>query len=309
MRTAGLALLLSALPAAGGGAGLPPSTLAVESGGAWHTWWRSSGAPARWSAALPEVERAVRWRSVSPGVQTGELRLAGSGEARRTRVVLLRFDPRRVTVALQHAVAADGLAGDWSLEAAPAEALAAFNAGQFSAGRPWGWVVQDGAELQPPGRGPLSMAVVVDAQGRFRWLDADSIAAARGGAIRAAIQSYPVLLRGEGEVPEALRAPGRGIDVAHRDSRLAIGELRDGRVLVALTRFDGLGGVLSAAPLGPTVPELAAIMGALGCRRAVALDGGISGQLLVRPRQGGVRRYPAWRRVPLGVVLLPARPR
>lgn len=300
MRPALLALLL-AFPATGGP---PASALAVESGGAWRTWWRAERAPARWAAALPRLERAAGWRTVATGVEAGELRLAGSGEAWRTRVVLLRFDPRRVRLDLQRALAPDGLAGDWSVDAAPADALAAFNAGQFASGRPWGWLVEQGRELQPPGRGPLSMAVVVGEDGRLRWLEADSIAAQRArGGIRAALQSYPVLLRRDGEIPEALREPGRGVDLSHRDSRLAIGEQRDGRVVVALTRFDGLGGLLSSAPLGPTIPELAAIMGALGCRRAVALDGGISGQLLVRPAAGAERRYPAWRRVPLGIVL------
>jgi hypothetical protein len=46
------------------------------------------------------------------------------------------------------------------------------------------------------------------------------------------------------------------------------------------------------------------VMGALGCARAVALDGGISGQLVVRP-SGEVSRYPAWRRVPIGIVITP----
>lgn len=278
------ALLLASAP--------PGATLAVESGGAWHAWWRADRAPARWTAPHPRVAGAVEWRTVAEGVEAGELRLSAPGEAWRTRVILLRFAPARVSVDLERR---DG----WSLDAAPQDALAAFNAGQFSAGRPWGWVVDDGREIQAPGRGPLSMAVVVDASGRFQWLEADSIEAFRSrGEARAALQSYPVLLRRDGEVPEALRGEGRGVDLTHRDSRLAIGELRDGRVVVALTRFDALNGVLSSAPFGPTIPELAAIMGAMGCRRAVALDGGISGQMMVRER-----RYEAWRRVPLGIVL------
>jgi exopolysaccharide biosynthesis protein len=35
-------------------------------------------------------------------------------------------------------------------------------------------------------------------------------------------------------------------------------------------------------PFGLTTPEVAAVMGALGARRAVLLDGGISSQLLIR---------------------------
>jgi exopolysaccharide biosynthesis protein len=98
------------------------------------------------------------------------------------------------------------------------------------------------------------------------------------------------------------------VDVAHRDARLALGVDRDGRVLLALTRFAGLAGALDALPFGPTVPEMAALMGALGARRAVLLDGGISGQLLVRERGGRVPRVRAWRglrAVPLGLVVAP----
>jgi hypothetical protein len=117
--------------------------------------------------------------------------------------------------------------------------------------------------------------------------------------------SYPALLLDDGGVPAALAASGRGIDVAHRDSRLALGLLRDGRILIALTRFDALAGTADELPVGPTTPEMAALMGALGCRRAVLLDGGISGQLLVRPSRGEPMAWRAWRRVPLGLVAFP----
>jgi exopolysaccharide biosynthesis protein len=118
-----------------------------------------------------------------------------------------------------------------------------------------------------------------------------------------AFQSYPALLAGDGAIPLPLTDSGQGVDLAHRDSRLAIGETRDGRILIVLTRFEGLGGALDALPFGLTVPETAALMGALGCRQAVMLDGGLSGQLLVRSAPGAQPR--AWRglrRVALGLV-------
>jgi exopolysaccharide biosynthesis protein len=122
--------------------------------------------------------------------------------------------------------------------------------------------------------------------------------------VREAFQSYPALLAG-GAVPAPLQASGRGIDVAHRDARLALGTLPDGRLLVALTRFDALAGVLDVVPAGPTVPEMAAVMGALGARDAVLLDGGISAQLLLRDGAGDdapPHRWPGLRSVPLGLV-------
>ena len=57
-------------------------------------------------------------------------------------------------------------------------------------------------------------------------------------------------------------------------------------------------------PVGPTTPETAALMGALGYARAGMLDGGLSSQLLVRGNTGIVQRRPGMRRVPLGLEIL-----
>jgi hypothetical protein len=285
---------------------LPPSALAVDDGGVWREWWRSSRAPSRWDAPLPAIAGALSWRTAAPGLDWGELRLAGTGEAWRLRVVVVRVDPARVRLQLHAAVGADGRAGPWSIGEAPAEALLALNAGQFNDRGPWGWVVYRGRERRPPGTGPLAPAVVVDSAGQLRFVPPDSIVALRrSGEVVEAFQSYPALLVGEGEVPIPLREPGQGVDLAHRDGRLAIGQRRDGTVLIALTRFEGLGGALSALPFGPTVPEMAALMGALGCRRAVLLDGGISSQLLLRDGRQELGSWRGLRKVPLGLIGLP----
>jgi hypothetical protein len=328
--------------AAGTGPALPASALAVWRGGRWVDWWHSGRAPAEWSAADAPLAAAVPWRAAAPGVEVGEVRLAGGGEAWRFRVVAVRLDPARVRLSLAAAADGGGRRGGWTIDAAGPGAALAVNAGQFRGGVPWGWVVHEGREYRAPGAGPLAPAVVVDDAGRVRLVPAGAIAAlrARPGAVREAFQSYPALLAG-GRVPAPLRAPGRGVDVAHRDARLALGTLPDGRVLVALTRFDApgaalgaaldatlgaasdtspegtlgarsgaehtparaaaLGAALGAVPFGPTVPEMAAVVGALGARDAVLLDGGISAQLLVRGA-AGARRWPGLRRVPLGLV-------
>jgi hypothetical protein len=307
-----LALLVAApSPMAAGRArptnsALPPSALAVPAGDGWHEWWRASRAPLRWSAPLPAVADAVTWRPLQPGLEWGELRLAGSGEAWRLRVIVARLDPRRFTFAVHADVDASGMAGPWSVKVAPAGAALALDAGQFDASGPWGWVVHQGIEIRPPGAGPLAPAFAVDTAGRVRLVPPDSIAIVRrAGGVVEAFQSYPMLLVGDGEVPRQLADTGRGVDLLHRDSRLALGVLRDGRILVALTRFEGLGGVLEQLPFGPTVPEMAAIMGALGCRSAVLLDGGISGQLLVRDHAGEVHEWLGMRDVPLGFIAVP----
>jgi exopolysaccharide biosynthesis protein len=148
--------------------------------------------------------------------------------------------------------------------------------------------------------------VVVDTSGTVRIVAPDRVALEHQRATaREAFQSFPMLLQ-DGMVPAALREPGKGIDLAHRDARLALGTLANGRVVIALTRFDALGESLGRIPFGLTTPEMAAVMGALGCRQALLLDGGISGQLLVRDSKGSVRMWPGTRSVPLGLV---ARPR
>jgi exopolysaccharide biosynthesis protein len=143
---------------------------------------------------------------------------------------------------------------------------------------------------------------VVDRSGTVRIVPPRAVAAEReGGRAREAFQSYPMLLE-DGAPPAALVRPGLGVDVAHRDARLALGTMDDGRVVVALTRFDALGGSLSRLPFGFTSAEMATVMAALGCRQAILLDGGISGQLMVGEADGGARTWPGIRSVPLGLV-------
>lgn len=263
-------------------------------------------APTRWPEALPVVTGQVRWRPAAPGVDLGELDVAGTGTAWRMRLILVRVDPGQVDfeVVLPRATG-PWTPGRWTIADAPRDALVAFNAGQFSGG-PWGWVVRDGVQLQPAGTGPLAPGIAVDTAGRVRLVPVDSLAAVLHGT-RQGFQSYPVLLHG-GRVPAALRQPGEGVDLTHRDARLALGVLPDGHLLLALTRFQGLGGLLELVPFGFTTPEMAAIMGALGTRDAVLMDGGISSQLLVQSL-GRRRTWPGLRPVAMGLVLRPRYPR
>lgn len=313
---ASLMLLAAPPPLASQPAALPPSLLAVRPiagdsspgsghGSAWTEFWRSDRAPTRWDAPHPAVTAAVAWRALAPGVEAGDLALAGTGEAWRMRAVLVRIDPARVRMRLVSGSPSPSLrpVRAWRVEDAPDSALVAVNAGQFSGGVPWGWVVRAGLERRAPGRGPLATALAVDTAGRVRWLRDGDLAAERlSGAVREAFQSYPTLLVG-GEVPAPLRASGRGVSVTHRDARLVACTQRDGRLLLVLTRFDALGESFASVPFGPTAPETAALAGALGCTDAVMLDGGISGQLLVREPGGDRTVWRGWRRVPLGLVV------
>jgi hypothetical protein len=301
-RAPALSLALALLTPFSGG-----DALAARVNGVWQEWWHADRAPARWTAPAATLISALRWHAASPGIEWGDAELSAPGEGWRTKLVVVRIDPARHRFALQMGQG-EGFSPNWSVDSAGDSALVAVNAGQFSRMLPWGWLVNGGRELAKPGVGLLSMAVVFDSSGAVRFVAADSIGAERArGHIANAFQSYPTLLAGDGEVPAILRAPGPSpnIDLAHRDSRVAIGELRDGRILIAITRFNALGDAAAKVPFGLTVPEMSALMGALGCRRAVSLDGGISGQLAVRESGSEVRRWTGWRFVPLGLLVLP----
>jgi uncharacterized protein YigE (DUF2233 family) len=285
---------------------LPPSALRVRGSAA--PFWRADRAPAVWTAPDSGVARALRWQRLDSAVAWAELPLQGTGEAWRLRLVVVRADPRALPWTLE--LRRDAGGGRWSVREA-GDARVALNAGHFNGGSPWGWVVIDGVERLPPQHGPLAAALLQRPDGSIAWVrDAavDSVRqhhrARRGaggaGAVRWAFQSFPVLLDSGGVVPPALRA-GRALRLGHRDRRLAIGTTRDGALLVALTVLDlpGAGEV----PVGLTLPELAAVMGALGAERAMALDGGISAQLQV-----GAQRWPGWRDVPLALVAPSAAP-
>jgi hypothetical protein len=301
-----LAALLALAPAPAARAG--GSTLAIHHDGAWRTWWRADHAPERWTAPDPRVARALAWRRLADGVEWTSVRLAGAAPAWRTQLVVVRMDPARVRLSLELDLSSHDGRPAWTIDRAPEGALVAVNAGQFLTTMPWGWVVVDGRERLAPGTGPLSTALAVDTSGAVRWIAGDSLGTTPSGVVTA-FQSYPTLLADDGRIPAALRTPGRGVDLAHRDARLAVGGSRDGRLLLVMTRFAALGGAAETVPIGPTTPEMAAIMGALGARDAVMLDGGISAQLALRdPASGERHRWPGWRKVPLALIAWPRRP-
>lgn len=297
----GVATLVGA-GAIGAGFGVSSSPagdgLAVRDGDRWVTWWRRDAAPIRWTGDAPLAKR-VAWRTGESGLEWGELQLSGASEAWRTRVVVVRLDPQHVGLSVVPAFTEDR---GWTVREADSTAALALDAGQFRGTSPWGWVVTGGKELLSPQYAPLAGAVMVEGTGRVRVVAPDSVGLERrAGVAVEAFQSYPMLLQ-NGVVPAPLLQPGLGVDLKHRDARLALGVLQDGRVIVALTRFDALGKSLGRVPFGLTSPEMGAVMGALGARDALLLDGGISGQLLVRDSAEGRRIWNGTRSVPLGLV-------
>lgn len=296
--------------------GAQRAPLSVDRGDGWRGLWRpGTEAPTRWAAPDSTLLAALRWSAGRAGIQYATIPLRGDGEAWRTRAIVVRTDPARVRfrldTAFRYARDDNGAVlrrAAWTITRAPAASILAVNAGQFSATLlgtlPWGWLVVEGREFSEPGTGPLSTAVVFDSSGAVRLMSPSAIASRdRTRGVQFAMQSFPTLLEADGVVPDALRNPDRGVDLTHRDARLAIGTRRDGVILLVLTRFDAFGPTLGAVPFGLTTPEMAALMGALGCERAVMLDGGISAQLQLRTASGGLVRWPGWRHVPLGLVV------
>lgn len=253
------------------------------------------------------VTVAVLWQPVQSGLAWNEWRLATQGPLTNVEVIVVRMDPGLLQFQLDTATLDYGITPAWTIDRMPETGIVAFNAGQFIGGIPWGWLVIDGVEQREPGTGRLVMSFVVDSAGMAMLATPDELPAVRPRA-RLAFQSYPMLLSGNGEMPWELRAAGRGVDLVHRDSRLALGMLPDGSVVAALTRFTGAGRVAGSLPWGPTVPEMAELMRSLGCNRAMLLDGGISSQLAIRRTDGTLKRWANWRPVPLAVVATPRAP-
>lgn len=298
----GHAAVMAACAGGAGGRGAPPalpqSTLAVRSGATWQEWWRSDRAPGTYAGG-GVLAQSLAWTRGAPGVEVAEAELKGRAEAWRTRLVVVRLDLRLVRISLDTASA--GGAPAWTVERARTDAVVATNAGQFIRTMPWGWVVLDGRQFLAPATAPLVTTVTVDRTGAVRFTHG---ALPDSAGVRWAFQSFPTLIA-EGAIPEPLRQSGCGIDVAHRDARLALGLDRDGRLLIAMTRFDGLAGALDRIPFGLTTPEMAAVIGSLGASEGVMLDGGISAQLMVRDADGTARPWPGTRKVPLGLVAMP----
>lgn len=282
-----------------------PAALSVKVGDKWVEWWRSDLAPTRWTGPDPRIMAGLRWQAQGGALEWGELQLSGVGEAWRLKAIVVRLDPGQFRFRLTTALSNRGTVPEWTVDSAGAGALLAVNAGQFAGAAPWGWVVHRGREIRPQGRGPLAVTILFDSSGGISFVENAAMAGLQAGdSIVEAFQSYPSLLVDDGGIPTAFGALHPLLDLDHRDSRLAMGQTRDGKLLLLLTRFDGLGGSLDGVPFGLTVPETAALMGALGCRTAVALDGGISGQLLVRTADT-TAVWRGWRKVPLGLIAEP----
>lgn len=253
---------------------------------------------------LDRLAQVLKWQPAHPGLAISELQLRAGSMRWPVRTIAVRIEPDSFDLELVMATASNRMTGIWNVDSTAATAALAFNAGQFKETGPWGWLVMNSYERRDPGFGPLSAGIAIDTAGRVRWIAPAQLANARTDrSIRFAFQSYPLLLM-DGVVPPLLYVSD-DVDRDHRDARLILAQMPDSSLLILLTRFDGFGGNIERVPIGLTVPESVALVGALGARNAVMLDGGISAQMLVRQANGIVHKWSGFRNVPLALVAHP----
>ena len=242
----------------------------------------------------------LQWDTLQRGLELTQFTAEAGRRGADVRIIAMRVDPRHFEFALVQQTKANGMTGTWTVDAANDDVAFAFNAGQFKETGPWGWLVLSGKERRAPGFGPLSAGIAFDSAGGIRWLPFRELARATGQSFRFAFQSYPTLLF-DGAVPD-LPVRAELLDREHRDARLILAQDDAGRLLVALTRYDGLGAVTGRVPIGLTVPESIVLAAAMGARHAVMLDGGVSAQLLVRDASGRAQTWKGMRSVPLALI-------
>lgn len=246
-------------------------------------------------SATSRLYAALTWHSVQPGLDRTTLPLMAGALGTSVDAIIVRVDPSRFHFVLDWRTELNGMTGTWTVDSAPEAAALAVNAGQFRETGPWGWLVMNGVEERGAARAPLAASVRVDSAGALHW---DTSGSALFG-----FQSFPLLVR-DHAVPARLRDP-EYVDMNHRDSRMIMAERDDGTLLFVLTRFGSLGEVAQRVPIGLTTPESLMLVWALGARNALMLDGGTSGQLMVRDHAGVITRWPGLRRVPLALYAVP----
>jgi hypothetical protein len=272
-----------------------PPALDLRIGGTWVPWRAvTPGAPA---ARDPLLARAIQWDDAQPGLRIGSFEVRATGGLLVNSVAIVEIDPARYRFSLAAAPAFAPRAADtWMADTSLSAAL---NTGLFRKdGTPQGLVLLEGARLGPRVEW-LDAAVAIE-DGRPRLVAPEATDSLAAGA--SAFQVLPWLVRA-GRVAFGSTS-GLRLSRTHRDRRLTFCLEPDGLVQLLLSNFEVFGQPAGTIPVGLTIPEQATIAAAAGCADAVALDGGISAQLVVRfPRR--VHRMPGWREVPLMMLIRP----
>ena len=267
-----------------------PAPLQVRAGGVWTPW--RDAVPRSAATREPLFDRAVTWNDSGPGLRSGSFEVRSGEGLLRNSIAVIELDPARYHFGLGLAPPdARRSAEDW-LRSDSGLVLTA-NTGLFREnGTPQGLVLIDGVRHSSLA-GWLDAVVIMEG-GSLRFADAAGARALPGSA--SAFQTLPWLVR-DGHV--ALGATsGLRLSRTHRDRRITLCLGDDGVVRLMLSNFEVFGATAGRVPIGLTIPEQAALAAGLGCRHAVALDGGISAQIAFRAA-GRMVKMPGWRKVPV----------
>lgn len=267
-----------------------PPRLELRAGNEWMPW--RAFEPGAAATRDPLLDRTIAWRDSEPGLRLGAFEVRTEGRSfSENRIAVLELDPARFRFEL---AAAPGFerrtAAEWMRDSS---IVAAMNTGLFRVnGTPQGIVMLDGTRRSALA-GWLDVVVAIE-DGRLQVTDIEGARTLPPGA--SAFQTLPWLVR-DGRVVLGVTS-GVRLSRTHRDRRITLCLGDDGPVRILLSNFEVFGQNAGRIPIGLTIPEQAIIASAAGCRDAVALDGGISAQLVVRMGQR-LHRMPGWRRVPL----------
>lgn len=271
-----------------------PSALEFRvANGTWRAW--PAFGPRAAARPVDGVAEAIAWRQREPGVRVGDFSVRTRDGMLTNSIAVVELDPRQVRFSLTatrdwgRRLAADVMEADSSL-------ILVANTGLFrDTGSPIGLVQLDGVRRTGPVAW-LDVVVAVD-DGALLLTDAPGIPSLDSSA--SAFQTLPWLVR-DGAVAFGATS-GLRLSRTHRDRRITLCRGDDGLVRLVLSNWEVFGADVGRIPVGLTIPEQAAVAAGLGCRDAVALDGGISAQIAVRAGDRMIR-MPGWRKVPLMLV-------
>lgn len=202
----------------------------------------------------------VDWRLLREGLAFAELPLRRAPNPSGIPLYLLKVDPEKWSLAL-------GMRPGWTKGSVDGMAeedqfVAAINASYFSEDGPVGLVVSEGELLHPQTR-RWAAHLLIPPRGAPRIVNQKK--ASWSGA-RYAIQAFPAIMAAGHTFPY-MRYGGRGFDVRQVDRRSALCLTWDNQLLLLAT---------DTVINGLSFVELATMMGGLGCRDAMGLDGGTS---------------------------------
>ncbi len=218
-----------------------------------------------WPSHEAFLHMAVEFQLIAPGLQYGTLALAREGTENTFDVALLKIDPTQAHLRVL-SEASDGFRHTTVRQLLQENgATAAINASLFDTeGQPLGLIIQNGEEYHPA-NGYAGYFVVKHGAPAL-YINSEGMSTQ---GVQEAIQGYPTLMQNY-RIFDYAKDGEHARDIERRS---AIAVQPDGSILLLATDvlLDGL-----------SFYELSTILGALGARDALALDGGRSTQLVIQ---------------------------